>query len=75
MLLAASCHVLLPSLLLSTLSLLPPVCSTDAEGRLTLADALWFAQEKAGATVSCGCSRPDSWTVHFEGYGKNAAVA
>lgn len=27
-------------------------CSTDAEGRLTLADALWFAQEKAGATVS-----------------------
>lgn len=26
--------------------------STDAEGRLTLADAIWFAQEKAGATVS-----------------------
>jgi hypothetical protein len=28
------------------------VNNTDAEGRLTLADALWFAQEKAGATVS-----------------------
>lgn len=25
--------------------------NTDAEGRLTLADALWFAQEKAGATA------------------------
>lgn len=27
------------------------VNNTDAEGRLTLADALWFAQEKAGATA------------------------
>lgn len=27
------------------------VNNTDAEGRLTLADALWFAQEKAGAEV------------------------
>ena len=25
------------------------VGNTDAEGRLTLADALWFAQEKVGA--------------------------
>jgi leucyl aminopeptidase len=28
------------------------VNNTDAEGRLTLADALWFAQEKAGAEVT-----------------------
>jgi Cytosol aminopeptidase family, catalytic domain len=27
------------------------VNDTDAEGRLTLADAVWFAQEKAGAEV------------------------
>jgi leucyl aminopeptidase len=27
------------------------VNNTDAEGRLTLADALWFAQEKAGVTA------------------------
>ncbi|KAF5829786.1 peptidase M17, leucyl aminopeptidase [Dunaliella salina] len=27
------------------------VNNTDAEGRLTLADALWFAQEKCGATA------------------------
>ncbi len=27
------------------------VNNTDAEGRLTLADALWYAQEKAGATA------------------------
>jgi len=26
----------------------------DAEGRLTLADALWFAQEKAGVEVRGG---------------------
>ena len=26
------------------------VNNTDAEGRLTLADALWYAQEKCGAT-------------------------
>ena len=25
--------------------------NTDAEGRLTLADALWYAQEKCGATA------------------------
>ena len=25
--------------------------NTDAEGRLTLADALWFAQEKCGVTA------------------------
>lgn len=28
------------------------VNDTDAEGRLTLADALWYAQTQAGATVS-----------------------
>lgn len=28
------------------------VNNTDAEGRLTLADAIWYAQEKAGVTVS-----------------------
>jgi leucyl aminopeptidase len=28
------------------------VNDTDAEGRLTLADALWYAQEQAGAQVS-----------------------
>lgn len=27
------------------------VNNTDAEGRLTLADAMWYAQEKAGATA------------------------
>ena len=27
------------------------VNNTDAEGRLTLADALWYAQEKCGATA------------------------
>jgi leucyl aminopeptidase len=27
------------------------VNNTDAEGRLTLADAVWFAQEKAGAST------------------------
>ena len=27
------------------------VNNTDAEGRLTLADAIWYAQEKAGATA------------------------
>lgn len=27
------------------------VNDTDAEGRLTLADALWYAQEQAGAQV------------------------
>jgi leucyl aminopeptidase len=27
------------------------VNDTDAEGRLTLADALWYAQEQAGAKV------------------------
>lgn len=31
------------------------VNNTDAEGRLTLADALWYAQEKAGAKVCAVC--------------------
>lgn len=37
------------------------VNNTDAEGRLTLADALWYAQEKAGAKVRTfdGSSRPE----------------
>ena len=30
------------------------VNNTDAEGRLTLADAMWFAQEKAGVEVGGG---------------------
>lgn len=29
------------------------VNDTDAEGRLTLADALWYAQDKAAAEVGC----------------------
>jgi leucyl aminopeptidase len=37
--------------MLSGVCLLLCIRSTDAEGRLTLADALWYAQEKAGATV------------------------
>lgn len=34
------------------------VNDTDAEGRLTLADALWYAQEKAAAEVSTTLWRP-----------------
>jgi hypothetical protein len=53
--------------MLLLLLLLLFVCSTDAEGRLTLADALWFAQEKAGATVSGGCGRPRPLTLQATG--------
>ena len=36
------------------------VDNTDAEGRLTLADALWYAQKKAGAQV-WGAQRDWKW--------------
>ena len=38
-------------ILTSAAGLTVEVNNTDAEGRLTLADAMWYAQEKAGATA------------------------
>lgn len=40
------------------------VNDTDAEGRLTLADALWYAQAKAGAQVRGACLQPCSGPSH-----------
>ncbi|KIZ00199.1 putative cytosol aminopeptidase [Monoraphidium neglectum] len=42
---------------LSAAGLTVEVNDTDAEGRLTLADAIWYAQEQAGAKAKSGAGQ------------------